>query len=284
MAEKKNYYAVRKGITPGIYKTWPECQKNVMGFPGAIYKGFKTLEEAQAFMDADKDPWWADEKYRNKARDKASESKDGSSGNDKERMVDIQETIVMAPNLDQMDQDIFIIPNLDQMDQDIFMVRRYTTNELGQAPAGLKRFMEDMRLSDAVAFVDGSYNIVTEEYGYGMLIYHDGILYEEAAGYNNKEMCQMRNVSGEIEGSMKAMQYCIDHGIETLDIYYDYEGIEKWALGYWKTNKAGTIAYKKYYDGIKNRLSVNFVKVKGHSGDMGNERADYLAKLGADVN
>ena len=26
----KKYYAVKVGLTPGIYKTWPECQANVM--------------------------------------------------------------------------------------------------------------------------------------------------------------------------------------------------------------------------------------------------------------
>ena len=36
--------------------------------------------------------------------------------------------------------------------------------------------------------------------------------------------------------------------------------------------------YKKYYDSIKNILDVKFVKVKGHSGDKYNDRADALAK------
>ena len=79
------------------------------------------------------------------------------------------------------------------------------------------------------------------------------------------------------------MQYCLDHGIASIDIYYDYEGIEKWALGLWKTNKEGTKAYKAFYDSIKKDLKVHFHKVKGHSGDMGNERADQLAKSAAGV-
>lgn len=47
---KKKYYAVRKGKTPGIYGTWPECQANVNGFPGAEFKGFGTLPEAERYM------------------------------------------------------------------------------------------------------------------------------------------------------------------------------------------------------------------------------------------
>ena len=59
---------------------------------------------------------------------------------------------------------------------------------------------------------------------------------------------------------------------------YDYEGIAKWCTGEWKTKKEGTAAYKRFYDGIKDRLQVRFVKVKGHSNDEYNDMADMLAK------
>ena len=47
---KNKYYAVRKGRIPGIYRTWSECQKQVTGYPGAVFKGFVTEEEAQSFL------------------------------------------------------------------------------------------------------------------------------------------------------------------------------------------------------------------------------------------
>ena len=47
---QKNFYAVRKGVCSGIYKSWEECQRNVTGFSGAEFKGFKTLEEAEEYM------------------------------------------------------------------------------------------------------------------------------------------------------------------------------------------------------------------------------------------
>ncbi len=50
-AKKKNYYAVKVGETPGIYRTWAECAALVKEYPGALYKGFATLEEAEEFMD-----------------------------------------------------------------------------------------------------------------------------------------------------------------------------------------------------------------------------------------
>ena len=46
---------------------------------------------------------------------------------------------------------------------------------------------------------------------------------------NIPEYSSMRNVSGEILGCMNAIAYAIDHHYESICIYYDYEGIEKWA-------------------------------------------------------
>ena len=48
------YYAVKLGVNPGIYTTWTECSKQVVGFKGAIYKSFETKEEAEEFMSKDK--------------------------------------------------------------------------------------------------------------------------------------------------------------------------------------------------------------------------------------
>lgn len=51
MAKRKsNFYAVKVGRQPGIYKTWDECKEQVSGFSGALYKGFQTKKEAEEFI------------------------------------------------------------------------------------------------------------------------------------------------------------------------------------------------------------------------------------------
>lgn len=47
----KKYYAVRQGRVPGVYATWADCEKQVKGFGGAIYKSFPTEAEARAFVE-----------------------------------------------------------------------------------------------------------------------------------------------------------------------------------------------------------------------------------------
>ena len=51
----KKYYAVKNGKegVNGIYLTWEECKAQVEGVAGVHYKGFPTLEEAEAFLRED---------------------------------------------------------------------------------------------------------------------------------------------------------------------------------------------------------------------------------------
>lgn len=48
MASK--YYAVKKGKVPGIYFNWNDCKAMVDGYPGAVYKSFKAIEEAENLL------------------------------------------------------------------------------------------------------------------------------------------------------------------------------------------------------------------------------------------
>ena len=138
---------------------------------------------------------------------------------------------------------------------------------------------EVLSTTDAVvAYVDGSYNVATREYSYGVVAFVGDEKKTFAEKFNDPELATMRNVAGELEGAKKAMNYALSIGARILDIYYDYEGIEKWCTGAWKTNKEGTKAYKAFYDSLAGRLNVNFHKVKGHSGDKYNDEADSLAK------
>ena len=47
---KESFYAVSKGRKPGIYTTWKDCESQTKGFAGALFKKFKTFEEAVQFI------------------------------------------------------------------------------------------------------------------------------------------------------------------------------------------------------------------------------------------
>ena len=204
MAVKK-FYAVKKGLTPGIYTNWPDCQAQINGYSGAVYKGFATLEEAKEFMGG-----------------KA----------------------------------------------EIF----------GEAEQMTLPFLNTEKDTEAVAYVDGSYDVTTGSFSYGMVMFHDGKEEHFSKKYENNDLASMRNVAGEIEGARAAMQYCLDKGIKSLTVYHDYIGIAAWCTGEWKAKQEGTMDYALFYWMASLHVDIRFQKVKGHSGDTYNELADKLAK------
>ena len=53
MARKQKFYVVWKGVNPGVYASWTDCQLQTKGYEGAQYKSFDTREEAErAFADS----------------------------------------------------------------------------------------------------------------------------------------------------------------------------------------------------------------------------------------
>lgn len=50
--EKKKYYVVWAGRTPGIYTSWADCQKQTNNFPQAKFKSYQDKEQAEkAFQE-----------------------------------------------------------------------------------------------------------------------------------------------------------------------------------------------------------------------------------------
>ena len=47
MAKKRKLYVVWEGNNPGIYDSWADCQLQIKAYPGAKYKSFETVAEAQ---------------------------------------------------------------------------------------------------------------------------------------------------------------------------------------------------------------------------------------------
>lgn len=137
-----------------------------------------------------------------------------------------------------------------------------------------------------VAFVDGSFNEEKQTYGYGVYILTPNSTSPvELSGKNsNQEYVDLRNVTGEILGAINAIDWAWKNGYNSIVIFHDYEGISKWALGEWKTNQTITKFYKKFIDEKKDIISIDFVKVSGHSNNKYNDRVDALAKASVNEN
>lgn len=142
-----------------------------------------------------------------------------------------------------------------------------------------KEISHHMQKDEVIAYVDGSFNSETVEYAYGVvLLLPDGSIQEFSGKDNKQEVATMRNVAGELKGSMFIVNYVVKNlpNIKKITIYHDYLGIANWVNGSWKTNLEYTTKYKEYMN--KQNIEICFKKVDAHTGVTYNELADKLAK------
>lgn len=131
------------------------------------------------------------------------------------------------------------------------------------------------------AYVDGSFNPQLAKYAFGCVLFHpDGEIEEICGSGNSEQGIAQRNVAGEMIASMLSVQWAIRNGYGSIDIFYDYAGIEAWVTGEWKAKNELTQKYRDTMRGWQEKVSIYFHKVPAHSKVEYNERADKLAKMG----
>ena len=129
-------------------------------------------------------------------------------------------------------------------------------------------------IDDVSVYVDGSF--IDGKYAWAFVAYKDDKEIHCACGVgNHAEAASMQNVAGELSAAMRAVKWANDELKNDITIYHDYKGISAWLDGSWKAKNSMTQAYVKFMCG---RKGYRFVKVKGHSGVRGNERADELCR------
>ena len=93
----------------------------------------------------------------------------------------------------------------------------------------------------------------------------------------------------ELIAAIKALEYLNESYEITLytDSNYVKDGITKWIFNWkknnWKTSSKKIVKNSDLWiqlDAIQEKRKVNWNWVKGHSGNIGNERADELARMG----
>lgn len=132
-----------------------------------------------------------------------------------------------------------------------------------------------------LAYVDGSYNDAIKKYAFGcVFILPDGRIFTEYGNGDNPQSLQQRNVAGEMLGAMYAVRVAMVNGYSHVEIRYDYEGIEKWVTGEWRSKTELTQKYTQAMRGWMQGIRITFTKVPAHSNVTFNELADQTAKAG----
>ncbi len=125
--------------------------------------------------------------------------------------------------------------------------------------------------------------------GYGIFILHPCGKQERFCG----GMTNTTNNEQELLAVLKALTYLTraDQPIKRIEILTDssyvLNGVTKWLPNWikkdWRTASGSPVKNVPLWQAISrlNLSNVIFTKVKGHSGDVGNEEADRLANCGA---
>lgn len=129
-------------------------------------------------------------------------------------------------------------------------------------------------------YPDGSW--IDENIGYGAVLLKDGEIEHEISAPLNEldpELLKIRQVAGELSAVRSALTWCAENGVESVEINYDYEGIEKWVTREWSAKNQYIQSYVSFIE--ESPIDIKWKKIVSHSGNRWNERADQLAKLGA---
>lgn len=134
---------------------------------------------------------------------------------------------------------------------------------------------------ELLAYVDGSYDDRIKKYAFGcVFLLPDGRIYTEYGNGDNEQSLQHRNVTGEMLGAMYAVRFAMLNGFHSVEIRYDYQGIEKWVTGEWRSKTELTRKYAVSMQEWGKNIAIGFTKVAAHANVTYNELADKMAKTG----
>lgn len=129
------------------------------------------------------------------------------------------------------------------------------------------------------AYVDGSFDKKNKRYSYGVVMLKDDkVLATLSNADDDPKYAESFQIAGECFGSLNAIKWAKQQGYKKVLIHYDYMGIEMWATGKWKAKKTVSQDYVSYFNRLSKEITVEFIKVKAHTGVEFNELADQLAK------
>jgi ribonuclease HI len=310
---KMPFYAVRLGRNPGIYLTWDEARKNVEGFHGAVHKKFSSQSEADTFLrttggyskpttslpstqasvpkqrpEKAKPAFSCSYQEANSSQSSVSSSslKDpsfGSHSSGDTNSLGSQASVATNSNSDAKYNLVMYTDGACKGNQNVHEK---------SCPAGW-----------GAVVLTGSHEVVAE-------IYAPVELYAASPYYLGAEV--KSNNTAELSAIGESLIYLRDTAKifscnctsecrcpkGNVVIRYDSEYAAKSVMGlfngeknkslytnirriYESVKKGGTYAEGELGGQRRRPIDVKFEKVKGHSGDTWNDRADHLANEGA---
>lgn len=246
----KNYFYAIKN-TKEIFESWTECEPHVKGVKGVQYRKFKTIEEANAFINGE------DMMQEKPVVSKTATTEPKKAKNPKATNYvspfGVKGTITAAEEKD---------PFSLSLKGNIYAVDGSFNNKTGTYGAGVVEY-------------DKKQNIIRSARVSG----------------TKPEFVTSHNIAGEILAMRTAIDIAIQHHQTEITLICDYEGDFRWTApdnisikgrpcwGNAEKTPIASFHKESIVHAMKNNLkTIHFVWVRGHKGIDANEMVDRLAK------
>lgn len=264
----KSYYAVRKGVKPGVYYSWDECKKQVDKFPSASFKKFASEKDAWAFVRGVEPSAVPDVK-------KVSQS--------------VESDVNLLPK--RGPEPLMYIP--------LGKKRRHSDDEAETQPKRVKLSENSTTEStDGFTYMGDAVVVYTDgcclSNGKNSAKAGIGVYWGHNHPLNVGERLQGRqtNQRAEIQAACRALEQAKEKNIKKLVLYTDSKftingvtsWVKNWKLNGWRLKSGGQITNKEDFvklDRLNAEVEVVWLHIPGHAGYRGNEEADRLSREGA---
>ncbi|KAJ0026561.1 hypothetical protein NQD34_017561 [Periophthalmus magnuspinnatus] len=265
MPKGKFYYAVRKGLKPGVYKTWDECKTQVDKFPAAVFKKFPTEKDAWAFVRGENP-------IVSPPKPETAQISDPAPAVLPKRGPEPLQYIPLGPK------------------------RRHRGEEEQETPQ--KRAKQEATSSSDFTYMGDSVVVYTDgccsSNGKSSAQAGIGVYWGPYHPLNVSERLEGRqtNQRAEIQAACRALELAKANNIHKLVLYTDSKftingvtsWVKSWKLNGWRLKSGGEIVNKEDFiklDQLNSELQVTWLHIPGHAGYHGNEEADRLSREGA---
>ena len=160
--------------------------------------------------------------------------------------------------------------------EDMESAKSYLNDTNKLLKKGIDQYPEDC----LHVYVDGSYNIASKRYAYGVVAVRNNVVeHIESGSPDDTSKSNIRQIAGELEGAVRAVEYALSKGDKKIVLFHDYEGIFHHATGSWERKDESSEAYYDKMNSLfRQGIEVIFVKVDSHTGDLYNELVDEKCK------
>lgn len=294
------YYAVRNGRKNGVYTNWSDCESQVKGHSGSQFKSFKTQAEANSYMNGGSSTNSNSQKFSSNSY-KPSGSSESSKSHSSSHSYKPSNSYESSSHS---------LSSHGSSSRSSSRYSPYSTRSTTLSGESNHRPL----LASGLILIDRPTNFNSSK---PVEVYTDGASKnnqgakqgKSAAGYGvyygpNDPRNYSGRVSGEQtnnRGELQAINHALVNAAKDVkcgkaghhkiitDSQYSIDSITKWSSNWekngWRTSNGAPVQNKDLIQACRKHIAeiqsyggkVEFAKVKGHSGNHGNDMADKLA-------